>query len=68
MRSPAGLKLVALALIWAYLVHFTAGMRHLLMEVTHSYSKQAGKWTAVTSPGAEHGPDCGAGREALGLF
>ena len=40
-------KLIALGLIWAYLVHFTAGVRHLLMEMTHSYSKETGKSTAV---------------------
>ena len=28
-------KLVALALIWAYLHHFTAGLRHLWMDVSH---------------------------------
>lgn len=29
------LKLVVLALIWAYLHHFIAGMRHLWMDVSH---------------------------------
>jgi len=29
-------KLVALALIWAYLHHFIAGLRHLWMDVSHS--------------------------------
>src|SRR5689334_12965516 len=29
------LKLVALALIWAYLHHFIAGLRHLWMDVSH---------------------------------
>ena len=29
------LKLVVLALIWAYLHHFVAGVRHLWMDVTH---------------------------------
>src|SRR3954468_20549048 len=28
-------KLVALALIWAYLHHFIAGVRHLWMDVSH---------------------------------
>lgn len=37
------IKLVALALIWAYLHHFTAGLRHLWMDVSHSaVNKQAG--------------------------
>jgi succinate dehydrogenase / fumarate reductase cytochrome b subunit len=29
------IKLVALALIWAYLHHFIAGLRHLWMDVSH---------------------------------
>jgi succinate dehydrogenase / fumarate reductase cytochrome b subunit len=35
--GPRGvlLKLVMLALIWAYLHHFIAGLRHLWMDVSH---------------------------------
>ena len=41
------LKLVALALIWAYLHHFTAGIRHLWMDVSHAaVSKQRGASSA----------------------
>jgi len=29
-------KLVALALIWAYLHHFCAGVRHLRMDISHA--------------------------------
>ena len=29
-------KLAALALIWAYLHHFTAGLRHLWMDISHT--------------------------------
>jgi succinate dehydrogenase / fumarate reductase cytochrome b subunit len=37
------LKLVALALIWAYLHHFIAGLRHVWMDVSHAaVSKQFG--------------------------
>ena len=36
-------KLVALVLIWAYLHHFIAGVRHLYMDATHSVSKEFGK-------------------------
>src|SRR3954466_2624340 len=32
-------KLVALAIIWGYLQHFIAGLRHLWMDATHSVSK-----------------------------
>src|SRR4030095_11621861 len=28
-------KLLVLGLIWAYLLHFIAGLRHLWMDVTH---------------------------------
>lgn len=40
-------KLVALALIWAYLHHFIAGVRHLWMDATHSVSKEFGRSSAV---------------------
>lgn len=45
---PAWLiKLVVLALIWAYLHHFIAGLRHLYMDATHSVSKEFGKSSGV---------------------
>ena len=40
------LKLVVLAMIWGYLVHFIAGLRHLWMDVTHSVSMQQGRVSA----------------------
>lgn len=40
-------KLVALGLIWAYLHHFIAGVRHLWMDATHSVSKAQGHGSAV---------------------
>jgi succinate dehydrogenase / fumarate reductase, cytochrome b subunit len=36
-------KLLVLALIWAYLHHFIAGVRHLYMDMTHSVTKDFGK-------------------------
>ena len=40
-------KLVALALIWAYLHHFTAGVRHLWMDMSHTATnKQFGNTSA----------------------
>jgi succinate dehydrogenase / fumarate reductase, cytochrome b subunit len=40
-------KLVALALIWAYLHHLLAGMRHLWMDVSHrAVSKEFGTLSA----------------------
>ena len=43
------IKLATLALIWSYLHHFTAGLRHLWMDVSHSaVNKQFGKSSALT--------------------
>ena len=42
-------KLVALGLIWSYLHHFCAGVRHLWMDATHSVSKVQGKSSAVAT-------------------
>ena len=42
-------KLVTLALIWAYLHHFTAGVRHLWMDMTHSVAKNQGRSSAVAT-------------------
>ena len=38
-----------LGLIWAYLHHFIAGVRHLWMDMTHSVSKEQGKSSAVVT-------------------
>lgn len=44
------IKLVALALIWAYLHHFTAGLRHLWMDISHeAVSKEFGKTSAMAT-------------------
>lgn len=43
------IKLVCLALIWGYLHHFTAGVRHLWMDATHSVSKQQGRSSALVT-------------------
>lgn len=43
------LKLVALALIWAYLHHFIAGLRHLWMDATHAVTKQFGHSSALVT-------------------
>ena len=40
------LKLVVLALIWAFLHHLIAGVRHLWMDATHSVSLQQGRISA----------------------
>jgi succinate dehydrogenase / fumarate reductase cytochrome b subunit len=45
------IKLVALALIWAYLHHFIAGLRHLYMDACHAVSKEFGKTSAQVTLG-----------------
>jgi succinate dehydrogenase / fumarate reductase, cytochrome b subunit len=41
-------KLVALALIWAFLHHFIAGVRHLFMDLNHDRAtKEFGKSSAM---------------------
>jgi succinate dehydrogenase / fumarate reductase cytochrome b subunit len=40
-------KLVTLALLWAYLHHAIAGVRHLWMDVTHALTKDAGAKSAL---------------------
>jgi succinate dehydrogenase / fumarate reductase cytochrome b subunit len=42
-------KLVALALIWAYLHHFIAGVRHLWMDATHAVSLEFGRQSAIVT-------------------
>jgi len=42
-------KLVALALIWAYLHHIIAGVRHLWMDVAHAVSKEFGSSSAIVT-------------------
>ena len=43
------LKLVVLALIWAYLHHLIAGLRHLWMVATHAVTKQFGHTSAIAT-------------------
>ena len=42
-------KLIALALIWAYLHHFIAGLRHLWMDATHAVTLEFGRQSAVVT-------------------
>jgi succinate dehydrogenase / fumarate reductase, cytochrome b subunit len=46
-------KLVTLALIWAYLHHFIAGVRHLWMDLSHkAVEKDFGRVSALVTLGA----------------
>ena len=61
-------KLLALGLIWGYLTHFGAGVRHLAMEITHSYTKQAGKSTAGVALVVSTGLTVVLAAKLFGLF
>ena len=40
-------KLVALAMIWAYVQHSISGLRHLWMDATHAVSLEFGRQSAI---------------------
>jgi succinate dehydrogenase / fumarate reductase cytochrome b subunit len=63
------LKLVVLALIWAYLHHFIAGLRHLWMDVSHSaVNKQFGKSSALFVLGVSIGLTLVLGAKLFGIY
>jgi succinate dehydrogenase / fumarate reductase cytochrome b subunit len=63
------IKLVALALIWAYLHHFIAGLRHLWMDVSHAaVSKEFGKTSAVVTLALSLGLTVVLGAKLFGLY
>ena len=62
-------KLVALALIWAYLHHFIAGIRHLLMDVNHAaVTNEFGKSSAVFTLAVSIGLALVLGAKLFGLY
>lgn len=42
-------KLAVLALIWSYLHHAIAGIRHLWMDATHAVTKEFGRSSAIVT-------------------
>jgi len=62
------MKLVALALIWAYLHHFIAGLRHLYMDVCHAVSKEFGKSSAIVTLALSIGLTVVLGAKLFGLY
>ena len=62
-------KLVALALIWAYLHHFIAGIRHLWMDTHHeAVSKEFGKSSAAFTLALSIGLAIALGAKLFGLY
>jgi len=62
------LKLVMLGLVWAYLHHFVAGVRHLWMDATHSVSKGQGHQSAVVTFAISLPLTAALGAKLFGLF
>lgn len=61
-------KLLALVLIWAYLHHFIAGVRHLWMDATHSVTKEFGRQSAVVTLVGSGILTVALGAKLFGLF
>ena len=61
-------KLVALALIWAYLHHMIAGIRHVYMDVCHAVTKEVGKSSAVVTLVLSLGLTAALGAKLFGLY
>jgi succinate dehydrogenase / fumarate reductase, cytochrome b subunit len=62
------MKLVALALIWAYLHHFIAGLRHLYMDMCHAVSKEFGKSSAIVTLALSIGLTMVLGAKLFGIY
>ena len=61
-------KLVVLALIWAYLHHLTAGLRHLFMDARHAVTKEFGKSSAIVTLVLSIGLTLVLGAKLFGLY
>ena len=61
-------KLVTLALIWAYLHHLIAGVRHVYMDATHSVTKEFGKSSAAVVLVLSLGLTAVLGAKLFGLY
>ncbi len=61
-------KLVVWGLVWAYLHHFIAGVRHLWMDATHSVTKEAGHRSALVTLALSLALTLLLGAKLFGLF
>ena len=61
-------KLVVWGLVWAYLHHLIAGVRHLWMDATHSVTKEAGHSSALITLGSSLLLTLVLGAKLFGLF
>ena len=61
-------KLVVLSIIWAYLHHLIAGIRHLYMDARHAVSKEFGKSSAIVTLVLSIGLTVVLGAKLFGLY
>lgn len=61
-------KLIVLLLIWAYLHHLLAGLRHLWMDARHAVSKEFGRSSAVVTLVAGISLSVALGLKLFGLY
>ena len=61
-------KLVVLGLMWAYLHHLFAGVRHLYMDMFHAVSKEFGKSSALVTLALSIGLTLVLGAKLFGLY
>lgn len=61
-------KLVAVALIWAFLHHLVAGLRHVWMDVAHAVSKEQGHNSAVATLVLSLVPTVALAAKLFGLY
>ena len=62
------LKLIVLALIWSFLHHLIAGVRHLWMDVAHNVTLQQGHISALITLGASGVLTLALGAKLFGLY
>lgn len=66
--SGGFVKLVILALVWAYLHHFCAGIRHLFMDLHYGLEKDAARKSAVGVLSVSIGLAALIGLKLFGVF
>lgn len=61
-------KIVVLALVWSFLHHAIAGLRHLWMDMTHSVTKEHGRISAVATLASSLVLTAALGAKLFGLY
>ncbi|WP_353136321.1 succinate dehydrogenase, cytochrome b556 subunit [Limnohabitans sp.] len=61
-------KVVVLGLIWAYLHHLIAGIRHVYMDAFHAVTKEFGKSSAITTLALSLGLTAALGAKLFGIY